>query len=113
MIERELLEIEEELAGGSGAEYERRLAEDAVVIVPGRALGKNETVSAMNESPGWEEFRIAGARVIEPRPGIAVLTYRFDGRRGNAHTYAALMSSIYSSANGEWRLLLHQQTLID
>ncbi len=112
MTETELLEIEEELAGGSGPEYERRLAEDAVVIVPGRALGKEETVSAMDESPGWDEFRIAGARVIEPRPGVAVLTYRFDGRRGGEDPYAALMSSIYSSASGEWRLLLHQQTPI-
>ena len=111
-IEQELPEIEHELAAGSDYEYRERLAEDAVVIVPGRALTKAETVAAMRESPGWDAFRIADPQVIRSGPDVVGVTYRFEGTRDAEYGYAALMSSVYSRAGGDWKLVLHQQTPI-
>jgi len=111
-IEKELLQIEHELAAGSDREYRARLAEDAIVIVPGRALTKAETVAAMRESPGWDAFRIVDPHVIRSGPDVVGVTYRFEGTRDADFGYAALMSSVYSRASGDWKLVLHQQTPI-
>ncbi len=112
-IEEELLAIEHELAAGRGDEYRRRLADSAVVIIPGQALDKDQTAAAMDASPGWDEFGIVDARVLELDRNAAVLTYRFDGRRRAGDSYSALMSSAYSLTDDGWRLVLHQQTPIE
>ncbi len=112
-VREELLEIEHELAAGGGDEYRARLVDDAVVIIPGQALDRDQTAAAMDASPGWDEFRITDARVLELAPGAATLTYRFDGRRGEGEAYSALMSSTYSLTGAGWKLVLHQQTPIE
>jgi len=43
----QLLGIENALAGGSDAQYRRHLDDDAVVIIPGQALSKDDTVAAV------------------------------------------------------------------
>jgi hypothetical protein len=49
--------------------------------------------------------------VLELGDAVAVLNYRFSGRRGEDFSYSALMSSIYERREGEtWQLVLHQQT---
>ena len=35
-------------------------------MIPGQALTKAETVAAMAESPGWDTFRIAEPRIVQP-----------------------------------------------
>jgi hypothetical protein len=109
MIVDELLEIEHTLANGGGNEYREHLAEDAVVIVPAQSLDKQETVASMERSPGWDEVEISDPEVREVGDGGAVLTYRFRGQRGE-DAYGALMSSAYSKDDGDWKLVLHQQT---
>ncbi|MGA8217884.1 MAG: nuclear transport factor 2 family protein [Solirubrobacterales bacterium] len=108
--EQELLEIEHTLATGGGDEYRDHLTDDAVVIIPGQALDKTETIGAMEQSPGWDEVKISDPRALEVGDRGAVLTYRFDGRRGDDYAYAALMSSAYTRVDGGWKLVLHQQT---
>ena len=53
-----LIGLERDLAAGGGEEYRRALSKDAVVIVPGATMGKEETIAAMEESEGWDEFSI-------------------------------------------------------
>lgn len=110
--EHELLRIEHELAAGSGSEYMQYLLDDAIVIVPGQALDKPETVGAMDQSPGWTDFTITETRILVLSPEAALLNYRFDGRRDGKPAYAALMTSIYRNTAGGWKLGLHQQTPI-
>ncbi len=105
----ELLRIEHELGAGPGDAYRRHLADDAVVVVPGAVLDREACAAAIDESPGWEEREISDARTIELAPDSAVLTYRWRSRRG-ATTYRAVMSSVYARRDGQWRLVLHQQT---
>jgi hypothetical protein len=93
IAEQELLEIEHALATGGGDEYREHLADNAIVIVPAQALDKQETVAAMEQSPGWDEVEISEPHVREIGGDGAVLTYRFRGRRGTDQAYGALMSS--------------------
>jgi hypothetical protein len=105
----QLLAIERELAGGTGDAYRARLTDDAVVVVPGAAITREQCAFAIDATPGWEEFAIQDERVVELGPDAAFLTYRWTSRRGE-ETYTALMSSVYVRRDGEWKLALHQQT---
>jgi len=101
--------IENDLARGRGAEYERVLHEDAVVVVPGAVLTRDECVRAMVDSPGWDEVVLGEPRLVESR-ATATVVYPFTGTRGST-TYRAVLSSTYTrDDDGRWRLLLHQQT---
>jgi hypothetical protein len=106
-----LLAIERALAAGGADAYRRVLDPDAILIVPGMVLDRVETIAAMDASPGWDEFTMARERVVELADGAALLTYRFDGRRGDVR-YAAQMGSVYVERDGGWRMIFHQQTPI-
>jgi len=107
-----LLDIERELAGGGGSAYRRRLCEDAIVIVPGRALDKRATVAAMDASPGWDAFWMEESRSLRLGAGAAMLTYRFHGRRADLDYEAILSSTYVKDPSGAWKLAFHQQTPI-
>jgi len=107
---QQLLRIEHELARGDGATYERHLAEEAQVVIPGDTLDRAATVEAMDASEGWDEVSIGEEEVRELAPDVALLTYLFRGRRGHDH-YAATLSSAYvRDGEGCWKLAFHQQT---
>ena len=105
-----LLEIERELADGDGSTYRRRLSEDALVVLPGRVLDKSATASVMGKSPAWDghEFRNGRLRVLDE--DTAILTYRFEGRRGYERYDAVLSSTYRRDHDGDWELAFHQQT---
>ena len=105
--------IERDLAAGSGDVYERHLAAEAIVVVPGMTLDKAGTVAAMDASPGWDEWSFGEETVRELGDDGVVLNYRFDGRRGET-AYAAVLTSVYRrDGDGEPRLVLHQQTPLE
>ncbi|HEY1355658.1 MAG TPA: nuclear transport factor 2 family protein [Solirubrobacterales bacterium] len=105
-----LMEIERELADGDGAVYLRRLCDDAVVVLPGRVLDKAATAAVMGDAPSWDghEFRNGRIRVLDE--DTAILTYRFEGRRGYERYDAVLSSTYVRERGGEWELAFHQQT---
>jgi hypothetical protein len=106
----ELLRIEHELARGDASTYDRHLAEGAIVIVPGDTLDKLATVEAMEASPGWDEVSLGNELVRPLGVDAALLSYLFQGRRGQAH-YAATLSSAYvRDGKSGWKLAFHQQT---
>jgi hypothetical protein len=105
----ELMQIEQELAPGSSDAYRRHLADDAVVVVPGAVLTRDECIAAIAAVAEWDEHEIADARTVLLGSEGAALTYRWRSRRG-ADRYTALMSSVYARRGGAWRLVLHQQT---
>jgi hypothetical protein len=104
-----LLGFERALATGGGDAYRARLAEDAVVVVPGYVLDRDATIAAMDAGPGWDEVDLAGASTRPLGEEGAVLTYTFTGRRGE-YDYRAVLSSAYAVRGGDWKLVLHQQT---
>lgn len=108
----DLLGIENALAGGGADQYRAHLVDDAVVIIPSQPLSKADTVAAMEQGPGWDEFSIYEPRLLEIGDDGAVLTYRFTGRRVDDQDYEALMTSANSRNEGSWKLVLHQQTPI-
>lgn len=105
-----LMEIERELADGDGSAYLRRLCEDAVVVIPGRVLDKASTATVMGEAPCWDghEFRNGRLQILDE--DAAILTYRFEGRRGYERYDAVLSSTYVREHGGEWELAFQQHT---
>jgi hypothetical protein len=109
-LHEELLGIERALGGGTGDTYREHLAEDAVVVVPGAAITREQCAAAIDETPGWDDFEITDDRIVRPNDDTAILTYRWRSSRGD-YVYESLMSSVYARrAEGGWKLVLHQQT---
>ena len=50
-LKQVLYGIERELATGDGVAYRRHLIDDAIVIVPGQRLDKQQTIAAIDASP--------------------------------------------------------------
>ena len=108
-VAKHLFSIERELASGSPSDYEKRLADGALVVIPGRVLDKQETLAEMEAGRSWDEFELLDERTIEYDDTV-VLNYRFVGTRGS-ETYEALLSSVYVTTDqSEWLMVLHQQT---
>jgi len=105
----QLVEIEEQLGAGPGEPYRRWLTDDALVVVPGRVMDREECAAAMDEGPGWDAWQIDDPRVISIDPDAAVLSYRWRSSRGD-QVYEAAMSTVYTRRGGEWLVVLHQQT---
>jgi hypothetical protein len=105
----EIMAIETELAEGDDSTYERYLTGDALVIVPGAAMSKAETVAAMAESPGWLSVRLVGPAITDLAPGLVLLSYDFHGKRAEME-YDARLTSIYRETPEGWRMAFHQQT---
>src|SRR4051812_25994421 len=107
-----LLDIERALGGGDGDAYRAHLTDDAVVVVPGAAITREQTAQAIDATPGWDEFTITDDKFVQLTPDSALITYRWSSNRGD-ETYEALMSSVYVKQAGEWKLALHQQTPVN
>ena len=104
------MEIERALGGGSGDTYREHLTDNAVVVVPGAVITREQCAMAIDATPGWDEFEITDAHALTLNDGSALLTYRWSSHRGE-ETYEALMSSVYvKQDDGDWKLALHQQT---
>jgi ketosteroid isomerase-like protein len=108
-----IVAIEHQLAAGNGETYRRHLRDDAVVIVPGETLDKEATCAAIDASGGWDEFSLDDETVLQLGGDAAVLSYRFSGRRAD-FDYTALLATAYArEADGEWKVVFHQQTPLD
>jgi ketosteroid isomerase-like protein len=105
-----LLGMERRLAAGDGDTYREVLLDDAIVVVPGMVLDKEACAAAIDAAGRWGETTLDDPALVQPTADVAVLTYRFTGRRGSADPYVAVMTSVYARRDETWRLVLHQQT---
>lgn len=110
-----LLRLEHEFwaAAGDGQFYERRFAEDGLLIVPGvtEVMDKAATTAAVAQSSPWTSYELHDVRCAELASDVAALAYRAAASR-EGERYEAMITSVYVRQNGDWQLALHQQTPI-
>jgi len=110
----ELVTLEERgwaaLSRGEGRKfYEELLVEDAILIVPGALLDKQQTLASWDGVAPWQWYELAHHRVVD-LDGSAVVIYDVTARRGQEPPYRATISSTYVRRPEGWRLAVHQQT---
>jgi hypothetical protein len=91
--------------------YRQVLADEPVMLFPGGFVldGRDAIVASMG-GPPWSWYRLEDARVFQPTPETALVTYRATARRYEQPDYVALMSSLYVRVGNEWKLIFHQHT---
>lgn len=115
-MKQELLALERRgwnaLISGEAVEYyDRMLAEDMVLVLPGMVLDRAETLETWVTSVSWQRVDIEGAQVRSLGAGVGLLTYLATASRTpDVPSYRAQCTSVYRRVAGRWRLAFQQQT---
>jgi hypothetical protein len=113
--EREIIDLErrgwDALCTPNGAAfYADLMTDDAVMVFPGAAMTKKESLAAMRAEKPWSSYKIDDPRVLRVGTGGRLVLYRATAKRTGAGTYVALMTSIYVRRSDGWKMVFHQQT---
>jgi hypothetical protein len=94
----------------AAAFYAEHLGEHVLMLLPGGLVidERDAVVESMRGAP-WDAFELTDERVVELGDRAGVVAYRAAARR-SGKDYQALFNSTYVRENGEWKLVLHQQT---
>lgn len=107
----DLWKIEEGFWLGGESHYREHMADDARMVFPGPTgvLAGPDILRGLANAPRWRSVDIERKGEIEARE-TRVLIYQASGLRDDDEPYVALCSSTYVQRQGEWRLIIHQQT---
>jgi hypothetical protein len=115
----ELLTIErrgwDSLCDGTGANfYGSLMVNDAVMVLAhGVVMDREAVIASLNDGPPWRTYEISDARIINAGADSTILVYTGVAyREGDSPAFRSLMSSIYVRVDGDWKLVLYQQTPI-
>jgi hypothetical protein len=91
--------------------YGRVLADEALMVFPGGMLlrGKDEILASIGAQP-WASFSMEETQALPLGDEAGAVVYHVRAQREGREPYAALISSVYVRCDGQWRLVLHQQT---
>ncbi|WP_139415949.1 nuclear transport factor 2 family protein [Agromyces laixinhei] len=96
--------------GRGGEHYQRAMTRDALMVVDGAMLGRDEILDAFRSGPPpWESYELHEPAVIRLGDRAGILVYRAVARRGD-DTVNLRMSTTYLNEGGSWRVAAHQQT---
>jgi hypothetical protein len=92
---------------------DRPAISEAMVLSHGFVLDRDAVIASLDDAPPWRNYEISGDRLIEVSEDTAILVYTGRASRGEgAPAFHALMSSVYTRRDGQWRLTLYQQTSV-
>lgn len=111
-----LLALERQFWNGDAAFYRQHLDDTCLVAFTqmSGAFGKGDIADSIKDGTRWRDLQMALKGIVEPAPGVAILTYQASAKRPDGAPYEALVSSGYvkRSNDGEaaWKMAFHQQT---
>ncbi|MCP2031434.1 hypothetical protein L1277_001525 [Okibacterium sp. HSC-33S16] len=97
------------LAGRGGEHYARAMTRDALMIVEGAVIGRNEVIAAFSAAAPWESYEIHEPALIRLGDRSGIVAYRAVATRGG-NTVELRMSTTYLYGGGAWHVAAHQQT---
>lgn len=110
----ELVALEEifwKAAGGDRDLYDANLASDAVHVFPGWGVtDRKRVLGAVESAEPWESHTIDDPQVVSLGADTAALVYTTSANRSGQPPYVAAITSVYRGQDGDWQLVLHQQT---
>lgn len=111
-LREQLLELEKRFwdASGDPGFWREHFDEDGVIALSMGLMDKDTVVSAQGGARPWDTYSLDDVRFVELDEAAASLTYRVSARRGDDPEYSAVITSVYARRDGDWRLMVHQQT---
>lgn len=93
--------------------YDSLLTDNAVMIFPGGMIieGKENILESIDVQP-WKFFKIEESRIISISESVKAVVYKVTARREGNSMYIATINSTYAYHEGNWKLVVHQQTLV-
>lgn len=107
------IDIERAFWRSSGDEefYRTHVAEEGLFVLSMGVMTKEAVVAAMAEAEPWESFQIGDPAWVPIGEDVVGLVYEASARRGpDDDEYRANILSVYRRQEGDWQLILHQQT---
>jgi len=94
----------------ASAFYDDVLAEDVLMLLPGgMVIDDRSTVVDSMSGAAWQSYELSDERVVPLGDDSAIVGYRATATRDD-EPYTALFNSTYVRQDGDWKLVLHQQT---
>jgi hypothetical protein len=113
-MQLDVWQIEKGFWTGDAAFYGKYLAPNALMVFPMGVLDRAATIETIREAPRWRNVQFEDQRLSIELGQPAMVVYRVIADRGDASTrYEALCSSVYVESGSIWKLLVHQQTIVN
>jgi hypothetical protein len=97
------------LAGRGGEHYARSMTRDALMIVEGAVIGRDDVAAAFSGVVPWDSYEIHEPALIRLGERSGIVAYRAVATRGG-DTVELRMSTTYLYGGGSWHVAAHQQT---
>jgi hypothetical protein len=97
------------LEGRGGEYYQRAMTRDALMVVPGETLNRDQVAAYFTAGAPWESYELREPAVIRLGERAGILVYRVRATRGG-NSVELRMSTSYLFENGGWCVAAHQQT---
>ena len=92
------------------------VADDCVMLFPGASIFDRNSKPSLHEiltrsdMKPWSKYEMDDVRVVPLGPGVAMICYSVEAFRGD-QAYEALITSVWrKNDQGDWKMVLHQQT---
>jgi hypothetical protein len=108
-----LVSLEERFweSAGNPDFYRENFADNGVMALPVGLMTKTQVVDAMENVSEWSDYTIDDLRWVDVGNDAMALVYTTTAKRDDSDgTYHAAVTSVYANRDGEWQLVLHQQT---
>ena len=89
--------------------YAHVLTSDAIVVVPGQVLQREELLRQWQDRPPWRDYEITDRRDVLVNGETALLCYQVAATSPDGTVYRARVSSLYTWVTG-WALAFRQHT---
>ena len=97
------------LAGRGGEYYARAMTRDALMIVEGAVIGRDDVGTAFASVAPWDSYEIREPALIRLGDRCGIVVYRAVATRGD-DAVELRMTTTYLYDHGSWRVAAHQQT---
>lgn len=113
MDDERLWAFEHSLWTGGPDNYREKVDGEVVMVLPQppHVLAGDAAISAVTQTPVWDEAELSERQVSRPQEGLIVIGYRVRAERQGHAAYEAHCTSVLRRVEHEvWRVVQHQQT---
>ena len=99
------------LAGRGASYYRRAMTQDALMIVPGAIMSRDEAAASFKGQAPWDSYELHEPAVIRLGDHAGIVAYRAIARRGDEVTESNISTTyVFDDVGGGWCVAAQQRT---